>query len=203
MAESVTGEKIDLGGYKPLAPFVARRTLDRATWYEGQLMVMYADGSHTGGTCCVFEGNCPENLGPPPHIHLFEHELFFILEGRLKAWCGGKELDCPKDSLLFLPCGIVHWFISVAPVSRIFTFTVNAGRGPTPGNADMKIFKAFGKPAEALVLPPPPDPSKRPDPAAVMKLAAENGLAFPRLEVEGWMRAYGLRMMDGGEGKSG
>jgi mannose-6-phosphate isomerase-like protein (cupin superfamily) len=148
-------------------------------------MVMYADGSHTGGTCCVFEGNCPENLGPPPHIHLFEHELFFILEGRLKAWCGGKELDCPKDSLLFLPCGIVHWFISVAPVSRIFTFTVNAGRGPTPGNADMKIFKAFGKPAEALVLPPPPDPSKRPDPAAVMKLTAENGLAFPPVRGRG------------------
>jgi mannose-6-phosphate isomerase-like protein (cupin superfamily) len=196
-AEMILSEQ-GLGSYQPLQPFVARRTLDRSLWYEGQLIVMYGEGDAVGNSCCVFEGNCPEGMGPPPHIHLYEHELFFIIEGHLKAWVEGVEYDVPKDSLIFLPCGRTHWFVSAAPVTRIFTFTVSAGHGSTPGSADMAIFKKFGIPAGAMQLPPPPSPESRPDPMEVMGLAAENGLAFPRMAVEGWMRAFGARPNDEG-----
>lgn len=182
-----------LAEYEPLEPFVAQRTLDRSLWYEGQLIVMYAHGEAVGNSCCIFEGNCPEGMGPPPHIHLYEHEFFYITEGRLRAWVEGVEYDVPKDSVIFLPCGRTHWFVSAAPVTRIFTFTVSAGHGSTPGSADMQVFRTFGRPAEAMHLPPPPEPDQRPDPMMVMRLAEENGLAFPRLEVEGWMRAFGAR----------
>lgn len=196
-AELILSEQ-GLGSYKPLQPFVARRTLDRSLWYEGQLIVMYGEGDAVGNSCCVFEGNCPEGMGPPPHIHLYEHELFFIIEGHLKAWVEGVEYDVPKDSLIFLPCGRTHWFVSAAPVTRIFTFTVSAGHGNTPGSADMAIFKKFGIAAGAMQLPPPPSPESRPDPMEVMGLAAENGLAFPRMAVEGWMRAFGARSNENG-----
>jgi mannose-6-phosphate isomerase-like protein (cupin superfamily) len=182
-----------LGDYTPLEPFVAQRTLDRSLWYEGQLIVMYGEGEAVGNSCCVFEGNCPEGFGPPPHIHLYEHEFFFIIDGHLKAWVEGVEYDVPKDSLLFLPCGRTHWFVSAAPVTRIFTFTVSAGHGSTPGSADMAVFKAFGVPAEAMHLPAPPEPDQRPDPMMVMTMAERNGLAFPRLEVEGWLRSFGAQ----------
>jgi mannose-6-phosphate isomerase-like protein (cupin superfamily) len=191
-AEAILHEK-GLGSYEPLQPFVAKRELDRALWYEGQLIVMYAEGEAVGNSCCVFEGNCPEGFGPPPHIHLYEHEFFYVTEGHLKVWVEGVEFDVPKDSVAFLPCGRTHWFVSVAPITRIFSFTVSAGHGVTRGSADMAIFKAFGMPAEALTAPPPPDPDKRPDPMEVMQLAEENGLAFPRIELEGWMRAFGAK----------
>jgi len=101
------------------------------------------------------------------------------------------EYDVPKDSVIFLPCGRTHWFVSAAPVTRIFSFTVSAGHGSTPGSADMAVFKTFGRPAEAMTLPPPPDPASRPDPRKVMELAEGNGLAFPQLELQGWLRAFG------------
>jgi mannose-6-phosphate isomerase-like protein (cupin superfamily) len=197
-AEAILKER-GLPDYAPLEPFVAQRTLDRSLWYEGQLIVMYASGEEVGNSCCVFEGNCPEGMGPPPHIHLYEHEFFYITEGHLTAWVEGVKYEVPKDSVIFLPAGRTHWFISSAPVTRIFTFTVSAGHGSTPGSADMAVFRTFGRPAEAMQLPEPPKPEERPDPMAVMGLAEGNGLAFPRLEVEGWMRAFGARGGDGSE----
>jgi mannose-6-phosphate isomerase-like protein (cupin superfamily) len=203
MSDSPFVESVDLGDYVPLQPFVSQRTPDRSIWYEGQLIVIYADTDATGHTCCVFEGNCPEGMGPPPHIHLYDHEIFFIMEGKLKAWVDSVEYEVPKDSMIFLPCGLAHWFISDAPVTRIFTFTVNAGRGRALNSADMQVFKEFGRPAEAMSLPPPPDPAHLPDKRAVMRMASENGLVFPRLEMEGWLRAFGRGGGPGGPPSGG
>jgi mannose-6-phosphate isomerase-like protein (cupin superfamily) len=188
-----------LGEYQPLRPFVAKRTLERSLWYEGQLLVMYAHAEEVGHTCCVWEGNCPEGMGPPPHIHLYEHELFFIIEGHLTAWVEGVEFDVPKDSLIFLPAGRTHWFVSAATVTRIFSFTVSAGKDFPSTNAQMKLFQSFSRPAEAMVLPPPPDPSQRPDREVIMKLAKEVGFAMPQVEREGWRRGFGNQGGDGNE----
>jgi mannose-6-phosphate isomerase-like protein (cupin superfamily) len=174
-----------------LKPFVAQRTLERSLWYEGQLLTMYAHAEEVGHTCCVWEGNCPEGMGPPPHIHLYEHELFFIIEGRLTAWVEGVEFDVPKDSLIFLPAGRTHWFLSGAPVTRIFSFTVSAGKDFPSTNAQAKLFQAFSRPAEAMVLP-----SQRPDKDVIMTLAKEVGFAMPHVEREGWRRAFGTQGHD-------
>ena len=188
-----------LGDDEPLRGFVAKRTLDRSLWYEGQLLVMYAGGDEVGHSCCVWEGNCPAGMGPPPHIHLYEHEIFFILEGSLKAWIEGEEFDVPKDSLIFLPAGRTHWFISSAPVTRIFSFTVTANKELPATNAQMKLFQTFGRPAGSMELPPPPDPSERPRPDVIMKLAQEIGFAMPHVEREGWRRAFGADAEPKGE----
>ena len=95
--------------------------------------------------------------------------------------------------MIFLPCNRTHWFLSVAPVTRIFTFTVDARRvsGRRPGAADMAVFKKFGVPAGAMELPPPPDPDKRPPLEEVLKLVEEGGIEFPFIRDAGWQRAYG------------
>lgn len=189
-----------LGDYQPLKPFVTQRTLDRSLWYEGQLLVMYAQAEEVGHSCCVWEGNCPQGMGPPPHIHLYEHELFFIIEGHLKAWVEGVAFEVPKDAMIFLPAGRTHWFVSAAPVTRIFSFTVSASKELPSTNAQMKLFQAFSRPAEAMTLPPPPDPGQRPDRETIMKLAHEIGFSMPQVEREGWRRAFGAEPAGGPDG---
>jgi mannose-6-phosphate isomerase-like protein (cupin superfamily) len=181
-----------LGNYQPLQPFVSHRTVDRSLWYEGQLIVTYAHGKEVDHTCCVWEGNCPEGMGPPPHIHLYDHEFFFIVDGRLRAWVEGTEFDVPKDSMIFLPAGRTHWFLSAAPVTRIFSFTVTASKEFPSFNGNNKLFEFLGRPAEEVAMPPTqPGAEDRPDPAALMKLCEETGSVIIDLERLGWRRKFG------------
>ncbi len=180
-----------LDSYQPLQPFVSSRTLDRALWYEGQLLVLYAQGKEVDNTCCIWEGNIPEHVGPPPHIHLYEHEIFFVIEGRLTAWVEGVPHDVPKDSMIFMPCGRMHWFVSAAPVTRMFSLTVTANREFPAINNNTSLFQFIGRPAESLTLPPLEDVKNMPDPRDMLKVMRESGSEMPDLERLGWRRGFG------------
>jgi mannose-6-phosphate isomerase-like protein (cupin superfamily) len=182
-----------MGYYEPLQPFVAIRSLDRALWYEGQLLVFYADGPAVNNSCCIWEGNVPEGMGPPPHIHLYEHECFFIVEGRLHAWVEGIKYEVPKDSLIFLPAGRAHWFVSAAPVTRMISLTVTASKEFPATHLNRKFFEYIGRPAEAMTLPDMPKEDHRPDPQVLMQLTEEAGAHLFDVEREGWRRAFGAQ----------
>jgi len=184
-------ERGGLENFEPLKPFVSSRTLDRALWYEGQLIVMYAQGEEVDNTCCIWEGNIPEHIGPPPHIHLYEHEIFFIIEGRLRAWVEGVQYDVPKDSMIFLPCGRMHWFVSAAPVTRMFSLTVTAKKEFPAINNNTALFQFIGRPAESLELPPLDAVETLPDPRAIRRVSRESGSDIPDLERIGWRRGFG------------
>lgn len=178
-------------GYEPLKPFVSQRTVDRSLWYEGQLIVMYAQGEQVGNTCCIWEGNIPETIGPPPHIHLYEHEFFFIIEGHLNAWVEGVKYDVPKDSMIFLPCGRMHWFVSMAPCTRMFSLTVTAGKEFPNINNNTGLFQFMGQPAEAMTLPPLVEVETLPDLEEIRRVSRESGSDIPDLQRLGWRRGFG------------
>jgi len=187
-----------LHAYEPLKPFVSKRTLDRSMWYEGQLIVKYAQGAEVANTCCIWEGNIPENIGPPPHIHLYEHEIFFILEGHLKAWVEGVAFEVPTDSMIFLPCGRMHWFVSAAPCTRMFSLTVTASKEFPSINNNTALFEYIGRPAESMTLPPPPSAEGPPDLREIVRVSRESGSDIPDLERLGWRRGFGDKGNDGG-----
>ncbi|MES2184609.1 MAG: cupin domain-containing protein [Pseudomonadota bacterium] len=184
-------ERGGLESFEPLKPFVSSRTLDRALWYEGQLIVMYAQGEEVDNTCCIWEGNIPEHIGPPPHIHLYEHEIFFVIEGQLRAWVEGVPYDVPKDSMIFLPCGRMHWFVSAAPVTRMFSLTVTAKQEFPAINNNTGLFEFIGRPAESLALPPLDAVETLPDPHEIRRVSRESGSDIPDLERIGWRRGFG------------
>lgn len=179
--------------YEPLQPFVAKRTLDRSLWYEGQLLVFYADGKAVDSSCCIWEGNIPAGMGPPPHIHLYEHECFYIIEGSLNAWVEGIKYEVPKDSLIFMPAGRAHWFVSTAPVTRMISLTVTAKPEFPANHLNRKFFEYIGRPAESMTLPDMPKAEQRPDPEILKQLTDEAGTHLFDLEKMGWQRAFGAR----------
>jgi len=177
--------------YQPLHPFVSKRTVDRSIWYEGQLMTVYAQGEQVDNTVCVWEGNIPEKIGPPPHIHHYEHELFFVINGSIRAWVEGEPLDVPADSLIFLPAGRIHWFVSTSPVTRMLSFTVTASKEFPSINNNTALFEFIGIPAEAVTLPPKVEVKHLPDPVEIARVTREIGGDIPDLERLGWRRGYG------------
>jgi mannose-6-phosphate isomerase-like protein (cupin superfamily) len=174
-----------------LEAFVAHRTVERSVWYEGQLTTLYARGEAVDNTCCVWEGNVPEGMGPPPHIHHYEHEVFFVIEGGIRAWVEGDPLDAPKDSLLFIPAGRMHWFVSTAAATRMLSFTIHAGSNPASTNNNYTLFEFIGRPAQALTLPPSAEAEHMPPPAEIARVVRETGSDMPDLERLGWRNGYG------------
>jgi mannose-6-phosphate isomerase-like protein (cupin superfamily) len=180
-----------LEDYEPLLPFVTQRVLDRSLWYEGQLMTVYAQGEEVGNTCCVWEGNVPAEIGPPPHIHHYEHELFFIIEGGIRAWIEGEQFEVPKDALIFMPAGRMHWFVSTSPVTRMLSITVTASSDFPSINDNVGLFRFIGEPARAMTLPPTVEVKQMPDPAEIVRVSRAAGSDLPDLERLGWRRSFG------------
>jgi mannose-6-phosphate isomerase-like protein (cupin superfamily) len=179
-----------VGDYQPLEPFVAERTLDRSLWYERQMVVRYAQGAEVDNTCCIWEGNLPLQAGPPPHIHFYEHEFFYVLKGGVRAWVDGVQYDATENSLLFLPCGRMHWFVSTSEDTRLLSFTVTANREFPGINRSVDLFTLIGQPAGALSLPPEGLEEEMPDPREILGLVHEIGSDFPELLDVGWRRGF-------------
>jgi mannose-6-phosphate isomerase-like protein (cupin superfamily) len=182
---------LGLNDYEPLRPFVSGRALEKSVWYEGQLMTVYAHGAEVDNTCSVWEGNIPETIGPPPHLHHYEHELFFVIDGSVTVWVEGERFDVPSDSLVFLPAGRIHWFVSSSPVTRVLSMTVTASKDFPRINDNVGLFRFIGRAAEDMTLPPMVDVKQFPDPADILRVIHEAGSDMPDLERLGWRRSYG------------
>lgn len=161
--------------YEKPRPFVRTQAVENSLWYMGGLFTIYATSQETGGHFTFFEGNSPLGFSPPPHIHEKEHEALFVAEGHIIAHCGDVVLDAPRNSFVFLPQGVVHWFETVEQ-ARLMSIA-------SPGGADMQLFKRLGEPATALVMPPPPDLSRL-NLKDVIELGREVSVRFPEFEAQ-------------------
>ncbi|MFI9388073.1 cupin domain-containing protein [Kutzneria sp. NPDC052558] len=176
--------------YEPLEPFVQGPTVERSIWYEGQMATVYARGAEVGQTCCFWEGVIPEHVGPPPHVHHYEHEVFFLRDGSITAYVEGEPLKATKDQLVFMPAGRIHWFVSTSPVTRMFGFTVTAAKQFPYVNDAPALFEMIGVPAQALTLPPTIEVKPMPEPAEIVRMTRDMGADMPDLERLGWRRNY-------------
>ena len=52
----------------------------------------------------------PEGSGPPPHVHPFEDETFWVMEGEMTVEVGGKTLVLGPGSMSHIPRNTVHAF---------------------------------------------------------------------------------------------
>ena len=50
--------------------------------------------------------------GPPVHVHPAEDEFFYVLKGTFKLQVGDEIKEAPVGSMMFVPRGVAHTFIS-------------------------------------------------------------------------------------------
>ena len=98
---------------------IRRSAADAHTiWYMGESMTLLATGKDTDGQFALIEGSGTEGGGPPLHVHEYEDELFYVLEGELLVTVGEQQMKLPAGSAAFLPRGIPHTFKVTSPKAK-------------------------------------------------------------------------------------
>jgi quercetin dioxygenase-like cupin family protein len=124
----------------------------------GDRVTIKVSSAETGGTCAVIEDVCPPQGGPPLHIHQWEDEAFYILEGEYEFRLGDRRMRAGKGAFAFLPRGVAHTFKNVGTTpGRHLTTIVPGGferfferidqiskAGPTDFDAVLALADSFG-----------------------------------------------------------
>jgi len=86
------------------------------------------EGEHTAGRLCLGLAVTPPGVGPPPHVHHTDDELFIVVEGQLEVWSDAGWTPAPAGSVIYLPRGSRHTFRNAgATPSRHWVLTTPSG----------------------------------------------------------------------------
>ena len=77
-------------------------------WGPGDRVTFLVTGAESHGGCFIVEGLAPPGGGPPPHIHHFEDESFYILEGTATFQANGQTIHAKPGDFIHIPRGTVH-----------------------------------------------------------------------------------------------
>ena len=141
--------------------------LSRSIWFQGALMTIHADAADTRGDFAMIEITGAAGGEPPRHVHENEDELFFVLEGHLKAFRGEEELILEAGDAALLPRGIPHSFKIQSKTARWLLYI-------TPGGFE-EFFRELSAPAKNLA---PPKNHPVPDKDKMVRVAKRFGLTF-------------------------
>jgi quercetin dioxygenase-like cupin family protein len=118
----------------------------------------------TDGDLAVFEqtGLTP-NGGPPLHIHPFQDEWFYVLEGSYIFQVGENKYAMKAGDTIFLPRNIQHAFIQLSDKGKMLVSYLPAGKmeaffevtdswtSPPGGNEIVKVFEEH----DMIIVGPP------------------------------------------------
>ena len=108
----------------------------------------------------------PRGAGSPLHVHRREDEWFYVLEGEVTFWVGGRVVDAPAGAFVYGPRDVPHTFIVASEQARFLLVTEPAGFDA--------FFRAASEPAARLEIPPAA--TEPPDIAGLSALAALYGV---------------------------
>ena len=86
-------------------------------------------GTDTDGDLAVFEqtGMTPHG-GPPLHIHPFQDEWFFVIQGKYKFQVGEDKYQLKAGDTIFLPRGVKHAFAQLTKKGKMIVSYLPAGK---------------------------------------------------------------------------
>jgi mannose-6-phosphate isomerase-like protein (cupin superfamily) len=92
-------------------------------------LAIKAGAAETDGTFYFAEPHLePGFAGPPPHVHERLHDMFFVLEGRLRMRLGEEEREVEPGTFVCAPPGVVHAFSNPGPGTvRLLNFNTPGG----------------------------------------------------------------------------
>ncbi len=101
-------------------------------------------GSDTENGLAVFEqtGLTP-NGGPPLHVHPFQDEWFYVIEGNYLFQIGEETYEMTSHDTIFLPRNVPHSFIQLTESGKMIVSYLPAGK-----------MEAFFKVTDSWTTPP-------------------------------------------------
>jgi mannose-6-phosphate isomerase-like protein (cupin superfamily) len=95
-----------------------------ARWWMGSLVLIKASGEDTDKQFALVEVVEHEGAEAPLHVHHYEDEAFWILEGSLTFEVGDKIIQAEAGAFLFGPKHVPHrYVVNKGPARLLFILT--------------------------------------------------------------------------------
>jgi mannose-6-phosphate isomerase-like protein (cupin superfamily) len=141
-----------------------------AWWWFGGLATIKATGEQTDGRYSLVEILVPEFPKEEGllHVHHFEDEGFYILEGEMTFYVGEQTIKARPGSFLFGPKDVPHAFtVDSGPARLLFILSPAGMEG---------AIREMGESARSLSIPPQPEePPDEAEMGRLMAIAARYG----------------------------
>lgn len=83
----------------------------------------------TDGDIAVFEQNgFTHKGGPPLHLHLYQDEYFYIINGEYLFQVGDEKFQMKSGDTIFLPRSIPHAFVQLSDTGKVLVSYLPAGK---------------------------------------------------------------------------
>lgn len=115
----------------------------RYLWAGGTVWQVVLSAEQTGGHIALLEQRGRHGDATPMHVHPGEAEIFYVLDGTIRAFHGGTSVDLAAGSAIYLPAAQEHGMGVVSERARVVTIT-------TPGSFS-RFVQAAGVPVEGDV----------------------------------------------------
>ena len=136
----------------------------------GVLMKQHLASEQTGGSFSLFENRSSGPSRTPIHVHAWDDETLYIMEGEMRAIIAGEEQTIKAGESIFLPRGIPHQLMNdgVFPAHYLLLctpggfegFLADGGHSLAPGEipgppstADLERLKAAAPRYGITLLP--------------------------------------------------
>jgi quercetin dioxygenase-like cupin family protein len=141
----------------------------KSFWTQGGHMATFKITSEdTGGAYTITEETWPPQVGPPPHIHHTQEEIFYVLQGEMEFVTDGTTTRATAGSVVRISRGVLRDYRNVGsePARVLVLFA--------PGG-----FEGFFEEVGELVTDSSAPPEGPPDVERLVAAAAKYGAEIP------------------------
>jgi quercetin dioxygenase-like cupin family protein len=124
-----TGTDQDEGGFKVPAGEGRRHGHIQLKGVNVNILDVKISGKDTAGALAIFEQtSLSPGKGTPLHIHPFQDEIFYVLEGEYYFQVGEQKHSLRKGDSIFLPRQVPHSWIQVSERGKMTVTLQPAGK---------------------------------------------------------------------------
>ena len=96
---------------------------------NSNILDLKVSGNDTNGDLAIFEQiSLSRGRGTPLHLHYFQDESFFVIEGEYYFQVGGKKLSLKVGDSIFLPRKVPHAWTQVSEKGKMTVTFQPAGK---------------------------------------------------------------------------
>ncbi|WP_213803958.1 cupin domain-containing protein [Granulicella sp. dw_53] len=161
------------GQAAPPKGYLRASTVESSLAYLGSVISLLAKGTDTDGRFAFIEFQTKPGNEPPPHVHEWEHELYYVLEGVMELYVEDKVFSAGPGESVFLPAGKAHTFYVRSPRLRTLMLFVAAGEHEVVSDS---YFMRMGEPAKSMELQEDAITYQTDDPSHGIRVGAELGV---------------------------